>query len=230
MGLLSGNIISPVGDVYKGALQGYDLGNGRLRVPLAGVAILTSALQTNIPVQIFPPFNREMSETYPPIRLQAPIGAQVISASFRLPGLRAVGSQYEWGRHLPDGCTIIGTTTDVLKISGTGLNNAHPAVATASLISAANTYTTGGTAFVARPIGTGAADVAGGLLTTTAVPFTVSMVVDNAANAAAGTGIRLSLAGATALIAVELIYEVNSSVVRFEDVMLGGAGRNFYIR
>jgi hypothetical protein len=227
--MYSGNIIADVGDVYKGAGQGELLGNGRLRVPLVGVAVLTSTLQTLIPVQIFPPFNREMSEFYPPIRMQIPIGAQIVSTSFRLPSTRIPSYQYEWGRQLPDGCTIIGTTSDVLKVS-TGPNNATTAANTASIASAANAYLPGGNALVSRPVGTASADVAGGILTTLAAVANIAIAIDNAANNAPGTGIRLSLTGATALIAVEVVYEINDAPIRYENVMLGGATRSFYIR
>jgi hypothetical protein len=54
--------------------------------------------------------------------------------------------------------------------------------------------------------------------------------VDNAANSAAGTGIRLSLAGATAAIAVKLVWEINDEAVKFEEAMLGGTTKSFYIR
>jgi hypothetical protein len=227
--MYSGNIIADVGDVWKGAGQGQITGSGRLKVPLVGVAILTSNLQTLIPVQIFPPFNKEMSELYPPVRLQVPVGAQVLSTSFRLPSTRLPGFQYEWGRQLPDGCTIIGTTGDVLKVS-TGVNNSTTAANTASVASTLNAYTPGTAVITSRPVGTGAADVAGGILTTVPSVWNLAIAIDNAANNAAGTGIRLSLAGATALIAVEIVYEINDSPIRYENVMLGGAGRSFYIR
>lgn len=225
--MYSGNVIAP-GDSYQGAEQAVILGNGKKRVTALGLAVLTDTLQTLIPVKMYPPRNKELAPDYPLTNIVLPIGAQVVEASFRLPGGRVTGSPYEWGKQLPTGCTIIGTSTDVLKIS-IGANNDFVAAKTASLTSANSAYSIGGSAILTR--GRGVADDSSGILNTVAsTAKTITLSVDNAANSAAGTGIRLSQAGATALIAVRVTYEINDDAVKFEDVMLGGSTKSFYIR
>jgi hypothetical protein len=225
--MYSGNVIA-YGDSYGGASQAILLGNGKKRVTATGLAILTDTLRTSIPVKIYPARNKELAPDYPLADIILPIGAQVVAASFRLPGARIPGFPYEWGKQLPTGCTIVGTSTDVLKIA-IGANNNFTAANTASLASASNAYTIGGTGFITRNLAV--ADNASGILNTVASPAkTITLAVDNAANSAAGTGIRLSLAGATAAIAVKVVYEINDDPVLFEEVMLGGTTKSFYIR
>lgn len=222
----SGNVIAP-GDPYEGAQQSVILGNGKKRVTLTGIGILTDTLQTNIPVKIYPARNKELSADFPLSNIVIPVGAQIVNASFRLPSARITGSQYEWGKQLPTGCTIIGTSTDVLKVAFA--QNGFAAAATASLASASSAYTIGGTGFITRS--RGVADNASGILNTiSGSAVTASLWVDNAANGAAGTGIRLSLAGAKAAIAVKVVYEINDDPVAFEEVLLGGTTQSFYVR
>jgi hypothetical protein len=225
--MYSGNVIS-VGDAYAGAEQSVILGNGKRRVTALGLATLTDTLQTLIPVRVYPPRNKELAPDYPTGSIILPIGAQVVEASFRLPGARVTGSQYEWGKQLPTGCTIIGTSTDVLKIA-IGAANDFAASKTASLASANSAYTIGGSALITRSRGV-ADDSSGILNTVSSTAKTINLAVDNAANNAAGTGIRLSLSGATALIAVRVVYEINDTAVSHDDVMFGGATKSFYIR
>ena len=216
------------GDPYQGAEQGIILGNGKRRVTALGLATLTDTLQTLIPVKMYPPRNKELAPDYPLADIILPIGAQVIEASFRLPGARVQGFPYEFGKQLPTGCTIVGTSTNVLKVA-IGAVNSFAAAKTASLASASSAYPIGGSAILTRS--RGVADDASGILNTVAsTAKTINLTVDNAANDAAGTGIRLSQSGATALIAVRVVYEINDDAVRFEEVMLGGTTKSFYIR
>ena len=225
--MYSGNVIA-YGDSYEGAAQAVLLGNGKKRVTALGLATLTDTLQTLIPVKMYPPRNKELAPDYPVTNIVLPIGAQVVAASFRLPGARISGFPYEWGKQLPTGCTIIGTSTNVLKIA-IGANNDFAATKTASLASANSAYTIGGTGFITR--NRAVADDSSGILNTVAsTAKTINLAVDNAANDAAGAGIRLSLAGATAMIAVKVVYEINDDPVSFEEVMLGGTTKSFYIR
>lgn len=222
----SGNVIAP-GDPYEGSQQSVILGNGKRRVSLVGVGILTDTLQTQIPVKIYPARNKELSSDYPLIDIVIPVGAQIVAASFRLPSARIAGWQYEWGKQLPAGCTIIGTSTDVLKLAFA--RNGFSTANTASLASASSAYTIGGTGFITR--NRGVADNASGILNTVSgSPVTASLWIDNAANNAAGTGIRLSQAGATAAIAVKVAYEISEDAVTFEEALLGGTTKSFYVR
>lgn len=222
----SGNVIAP-GDPYEGAQQSVIIGNGKKRVTATGIGILTDTLQTNIPVKIYPARNKELSVDFPLSNIVVPVGAQIVNASFRLPSARITGSQYEWGRQLPAGCTIVGTSTDVLKLAAA--QNGFAAAKTASLASASSAYTIGGTGFITR--GRGVADDSSGILNTVSgSPITISLWVDNAANGAAGTGIRLSASGATAAIAVKVVWEINDDAVSFEESMLGGTTKAFYVR
>lgn len=223
--MYSGNVVSP-GDSYQATEQAVLLGNGKRRVTQVGLGILTDTLQTIIPVYVYPPRNKELTD-YPLSRIIIPVGAQIVNASFRLPGSRITGFQYEWGKQLPTGCTIVGTSTDVLKVGFA--QNGFSAANTASLASANSAYTIGGTGFITR--NRGVADNSSGILNTVSgSPVTANLYVDNAANNAAGTGIRLSQSGATAAIAVKLVWEINDSPVDFEEAMLGGTTRSFYVR
>lgn len=223
--MYSGNVIA-VGDTYQPAEQAIILGNGKKRVITTGIGILTDTLQTSIPVYSYAPRNKELTD-YPRTSIIIPVGAQIVTASFRLPGSRITGYQYEWGKQLPTGCTIIGTSTDVLKVEFA--QNGFAAAKTASLASASSAYTIGGTGFITRSMGV-ADDSSGILNTVSGSPVTVGLYVDNAANGAAGTGIRLSVSGATAAIAVKVVYEINDDAVKFEEAMLGGTTKSFYVR
>lgn len=222
----SGNVIAP-GDPYEGSQQSVLLGNGKRQVTATGIGILTDTLQTQIPVKIYPARNKELASDFPLLDIVIPVGAQIVNASFRLPSARITGWQYEWGKQLPAGCTIVGTSTDVLKIAFA--QNGFAANATASLASASSAYTIGGTGFITR--NRGVADNASGILNTiSGSPVTARLYVDNAANNAAGTGIRLSQTGATAAIAVKVVYEINEDAVTFEEALLGGTTKAFYVR
>jgi hypothetical protein len=77
----------------------------------------------------------------------------------------------------------------------------------------------------------GVADDNAGILNTVAgSALVISLAVDNAANNAAGTGIRLSKAGITAAIAVNVNFLVNADPVSFDDAMVGSLAKDFYVR
>ena len=222
--VFTGNVISS-GDHYNYEGQFARNIDGRAIFRAVGAGILTDTLQTSIPVLIYPPRPKEISATFPNRNIVIPSGAQILSASLRLPSARTQGDQIRWGAQLPIGTTIIGTSTDVLKVNF-GTQNQFAAAATASIASASNAYTLGASARLTRV--PNAADNASGILNTLGSQQTVRLMVDNAANIAAGTGIRLSTTGARAVIAVDIIWAVTDDAVRFNE--LANLTENFYIR
>jgi hypothetical protein len=204
------------GDSYQYPIQFIKDPHGRKIFRAVGIGILTETLQTAIPIYIYPARNALLSPQYPNIGIVIPSGAQVVSASFRLPSLRIVGSQKQWGAQVDTGTTIIGTSTDVLKLSF-GSNNTFSAANTASLASASSLYTLGGSNRITR--GIGAADNASGILNTLGSQSTLNLVVDNAANGAAGTGIALSTStGQKAVIVADIIWTTKDDPVSFAEV------------
>lgn len=219
-----GNVISS-GDAYNQDGQFVRSLDGRRIFHTTGTGLLTDTLQTAIPVLIYPPHNKEIASTFPNKNIVLPIGAQILSASLRLPSARIPGHQIQWGAQLPTGCTIIGTSTNVLKVSF-GSNNTFAANATASIASANNVYALGASNRISRAAAT--ADNANGILNTLAAVSTINLVVDNAANDAAGTGIRLSVTGQKAIIAVDVIWALPANAVQFNEIP--NLSENFYIR
>lgn len=219
-----GNVISS-GDAYNQDGQFVRSLDGRRIFHTTGTGLLTDTLQTAIPVLIYPPRNKEIASTFPNKNIVLPIGAQILSASLRLPSARIPGHQIQWGAQLPTGCTIIGTSTNVLKVSF-GSNNTFAANATASIASANNIYALGASNRISR--GAASADNANGILNTLAAVSTINLVVDNAANDAAGTGIRLSVTGQKAIIAVDVIWALPANAVQFNEIP--NLSENFYIR
>lgn len=221
----TGNVISN-GDSYNYEGQYVKTLDGRKIYRAVGAGILTDTLQTSIPVVVYPPRNKELAATFPNRNIVVPIGAQVLSVSLRLPSTRIKGDQIQWGAQIPIGCTIIGTSTDVLKVNW-GTANGFAAAKTASIAAASSVYAIGASARLGRTPNT--ADDASGILNTVAsTAKTVRLMVDNAANDAAGTGIRLSVAGETAAIAVDIIWAVTDDAVQYNE--LPNLTENFYIR
>ena len=220
----TGNVIGG-GDFYNWEGQFVKTLDGRKIYRAVGAGILTDTLQTSIPVVVYPPRNKELAATFPNRNIIIPSGAQILSASLRLPSARIKGDQIQWGAQLPIGTTIIGTSTDVLKVNF-GTQNEFAAAATASIVSANNAYTLGSSARLTRT--PNAADNASGIINTLGAQKTVRLMVDNTANGAAGTGIRLSTTGETAAIAVDIIWAVADDAVTYNE--LPNLTENFYIR
>lgn len=222
--MYTGNVISS-GDSYDYSFQYVKSLDGRKIYRAVGAGLLTSTLQTSIPVVIYPPRNVTLAATFPNKNIVIPSGAQILSASLRLPTAKIEGYQIQWGAQVPTGTTIIGTSTDVLKVSF-GSNNTFAAAATASIASASNAYALGASNRLTRV--PNAADNANGILNTLGSAQTVNLVVDNAANNAAGTGIRLSTTGAKAIIAVDVIWATTDDAVNYNE--FPNLTENFYIR
>lgn len=222
--VFSGNVVSS-GDHYNYEGQFVRDDTGRAIYRAVGAATITDTLQTSIPVIVYPPRNKELASTFPNRNIVIPSGAQILSTSLRLPSTRIRGDQMRWGAQIPIGTTIIGTTGDVLKVNF-GTQNQFAAAATASIAAANNAYAIGASARLTRV--PNAADNASGILNTLGAQQTVRVMVDNAANNAAGTGIRLSTAGQEAVIAVDIIWAVTDDAVRHNE--LPNLTENFYIR
>lgn len=224
----TGNLFSPnPGDAYNVDNQFIYGHNGRNIYRAVGIGILTEALQTSIPVLVYAPRNKELASQYPNKNIVLPIGAQVLSTSLRLPSAKRQGDQKQWGAQLDPNTTIIGTSTDVLKVSF-GANNTFAANKTASIAAAGGVYALGASNRIARG-STNAADDATGILNTLTSVSTVNLVVDNAANSAAGTGIRLSTAtGQRSAIAVDIMWSFLAAAVDYTE--FPNLTQNFIIR
>lgn len=189
-------------DVTGSVLRGHsddrvNLHNGYQLVERVGYAKITPTLQTNIP--IFLPSSGQITEyltVNPDKRLVLPVGAIVNSIAFRLPALETNLVTPQYG-NLQPGATLIGTTGEFVKVAADNtFTTTAPAIA-----SAANAYTANSTAFANRSIAV-PADAAASSLITVAATTNMSLVVSNAGNTAAGTGIRTSAGNAFAIVRV----------------------------
>lgn len=176
---------------------------------------LTDTLQNTIPLVV--PSWRKDQVSFPDRALVLPVGAVVNYVGFRLP---EYGNLYEgvspYGL-LPQGCTIVGTTGENLKVSpttGTTHTTTAPAIASAN-----NSFTPDSFASVFRK--SGVADAASpSWLTTLGGATTPQITVSNAGNTAAGNGIRLSQSGAIAFIIVWFALEFDMAPPRLREVEL----------
>lgn len=181
-----------------------------------GVAKLTDQLQTSIPLYI--PSWRKDQQTFPDRILTLSAGTIVNYIGFRLP---EYGNLYEgvtapYGL-LPTGCTIVGTTGENLKVSPT-TGTTHT-VTTPVITAASNAYTPDSFAYVWRT--PGMADQASpSLITTIGSATTLQLTVSNAGNTAAGNGIKLSTAGATAFVFVTIWVASPQVPLRLREVEL----------
>lgn len=213
--MYTGNVFQAGGDFYQPDDQYIKDGFGRKLYRQIGLAILTDTYQTSLPVIIRAPRNKELASSYPDTNIVLPIGAQVVSASLRLPSAETQPYTRLWGAQLPTGVTIQGVSTDVLKIAFAV--NGFAAAKTASIAAASSVYALGAASRISR--GWATADDSSGILNTVASSAkTVRLYVDNAANDAAGTGIRLSQAGAYAGIVVDIMWTVADDACRFDDI------------
>lgn len=180
-----------------------------------GIAKLTGTLQSSIPLYI--PSWRKDQQTFPDRLFTLQANTVIHYVGFRLP---EYGNQYEgvspWGL-LPQGCTIIGTTGENLKVSpttGTTHTVTAPAIACAN-----NAYTPDAAAFAARASGSGDA-ASPSLLTTLGSATTFQLTVSNAGNTAAGNGIRLSQSDAIAYVPVTICVSSPMAPLRIREVEL----------
>lgn len=175
-------------------------------------APITDTLQTVIPLKVPPVKPPTMSSVYPEVPLVIPVGAQIQRVDFRLPRSVNPGEEYVYGIDLPKNCTIVGTTGENLKVSPAS-GTTHTVIAPL-LTSVSNTYTPGAGVVLQRA--SGQVDAASPSLITTVSgsPLTLQMSVSNAGNTAAGNGIRLSSAKATAFIYASIVYRIDGDAVK----------------
>lgn len=214
----AGNVIH-FGDAYQDELQGVDLYDGRRFYRVTGAGVLTSTPQTIIPIQVQPAWSKEARDLFPVGKIVLPAGAEILSASIRLPFAKPTDGMLGWGRHLPTGCTINGTATDVLKVSfeGGSTITTFAAAKTANLVcQTGGRWNLGAGNRISRRQAT--ADDSSGILNTLSSAQTVNVVVANTGNTAAGAGISLSVAGVTALVAVDVYYTLVDDAVLYRDI------------
>lgn len=222
--MLPGNLIS-YGSDYFASEQTVATMDGRRVAVVRGVGIITATPQTSIPVNIYPDFNREMRGAFPVIPLTIPSGAQVLSASLRLPRTTPAGSAFVWGQDLPRGTGMLGTATDVVKL---GYSSQTPGFAflnanTASLVCAAgNRYVPNAGNRISRTFTT--ADSSTDIRNTLGSALSLMIFVTNNSSTAAGTGISLTGAtstapvDSTALIAAEIVYAITDEPVLHDAI------------
>lgn len=210
LGLELGNSIG-YGDWYQND-QGLILPNGRIAVTKIAIATLTDTLQITIPLNVFAPGKpNTLQGKYPPVPLSIPVGGQIDRVDFRLPKYQLPQEEYTYGLHLPKGCTIIGTTTDKLKVSPTS-STTH--TVTAPVISSASSaYAPGASAVLSRAAGVADANSPSLLTTVSGSPLVLGIACSATGNDGAGTGIRLSQAGAIAYIYARVIYTIAGDAI-----------------
>ena len=183
--------------------KGWD--NGQL----AGYAKLTSTLQSSIPIYV--PSHQKPESVYPDKLMTVPQGAIIYRMAFRLPrAYDATNNQEVYGR-LQQNATLIGTSGENLKIAPT--TGGH--TTTAPVITCASSAYTPGTAVSADRF-PGQADVTLSNLVTAGADLPLSILVSNAGNTAAGTGIRTS--AGDAFIIAEVCYYIPSEVIHYQQL------------
>jgi hypothetical protein len=172
--------------------------NGYQLVERIAYAKILPTLQNNIPL-----FLRSSGQTIdeinsnPDKRLVLPIGAVVNSIAVRLPKLETNTNTPQYG-NLPPGSTLVGTTGEIVKVAADGVfTTTQPAIACV-----ANAYTQNAAAVANRNIAAPTDVPASSLITVTASAINLSLVVSNAGNTAAGSGIRTSSGAAFAIVRV----------------------------
>lgn len=183
--------------------------NGYLLREVIGYAKITNALQTNIPIFI-PSGAQTATEQIarPDRRLILPTGAIVTRIGLRLP--KATNSDITQYGELAKKATLIGTTGEFVKVGADGVfTAAAPAIAAAT-----SSYPLNGTASAQRIAGQ--ADVALSGLVTIGAATPMSLLVSNAANAAAGAGIRTSAGVGLAI--VQICYLELQPVTCYEEM------------
>jgi hypothetical protein len=174
--------------------------------------LLTDTLQITIPIYLLS--DRRNKTLFPDKLLTIPANSQVCYVGFRLPQARTANEGFVNG-YLPDGCTIVGTTGENLKVSPTS-GTTHTVTAPV-LAAASSAYAIGAESKIARALGE--ADAASpSLLRTFSSATTFQISVSDSGNTVAGTGIRLSLTGATAYINVVLVVAAAMSMPPLEQI------------
>jgi hypothetical protein len=177
-----------------------NLHDGMMLNERVGYAKITNLLQTNIP--IFLPGSTESAEArsiHPDKRLVLPVGAIVTSIALRLPRLETNVSTPQYG-NLDIGATLIGITGEFVKVAADGVFT----TTAPSIVSVANLYTPNLAAAVNRNPAA-PADVATSSLITVTAATSMSLVVSNAGNTAAGAGIRTSSGDAYAIVRINYL-------------------------
>jgi hypothetical protein len=229
-----GDITAVGGDSYQYPIQGVKGDDGRTYTSVIALGLLTDTLQTTIPLKIYSNHapalwqtpsaiasDANIKSSYPPILLSIPVGAQIQRLSFRTPNLYPTPGQpltsgsesVRWGAYMPQGCTLVGTTGELLKITandGTIYTNTSPVLAAASSAYAPNTA-------IAYQRVSGGADQSSPDLMRTVSGSAVQLILatSNSGSSAVGTGIKLSLAGAKAVIVAEVVYATVGNGVDF---------------
>lgn len=199
------------GDFYN--QQGLIGADGRVYIQQIAIATLTDTLQTSIPLEVVAANKpNTLQGKYPPKLLQIPVGGQINRVDFRLPLNALPGDERQYGIYLPKDCTIIGTSTDNLKVSPTATTT-HTVTAPV-IASANNAYTPGAGAVLSRAAGVADAASPSLLTTVSGSPLTLQLTCSNTGNTAAGTGIRLSKAGAIAWVVARVIYSVAGDAIK----------------
>lgn len=202
------------GDVTGSVINGWtsdavNCHNGYLLREVVGYAKITNALQTNIPIFI-PSGAQTATEqvSRPDRRLILPAGAIVTRIGLRLP--KVTNTDITQYGELAKKATLIGTTGEFVKVGADGVFTATAP----SIASVANAYPLNGTASAQRIAGQ--ADVALSGLVTIGAATPMSVLVSNAANAAAGTGIRASAGVGLAI--VQICYLEIKPVTCYEEM------------
>jgi hypothetical protein len=229
-----GDVTATGGDPYQYPIQGVRGDDGRTWTTVTALALLTDTLQTVIPLKIYSNHSPALGQTpsaiasdpnikssYPSQLLQIPVGAQVQRLSFRTPKtyptpgqqLTSGGMSVRWGEYMPQGCTLIGTTGEHLKITatdGTQYTNTTPV-----LVAASSAYAPGTAVTYQRNSGGTDQSSPDLMRTISGSALTLVIATSNAGDTAAGTGIRLSTTGARAVIVAEIVYAMAGGGVDF---------------
>ena len=201
------------GDYYQATEQGVIGPDGRIYVQQIAIATLTDTLQTSIPLNVVAANKpNTLQGKYPPKPLVVPIGGQIHRVDFRLPLQGIAGDALQYGIYLPKNCTIIGTSTDNLKVSPT-VTTTHTVTAPV-IASANNSYTPGAGVVLSRAAGVADAAAPSLLRTISGADVTLQLTVSNAANDGAGTGIRLSQEGAIAWVFARVIHSIAGDAIQ----------------
>jgi hypothetical protein len=218
------------GDVFKKKSLGNVIGildawvgdgivdfDGSERKLTYGLARLTDTLQTAIPLII--PSWRGNQTVWPDRPLVLPAGVTINYVGLRLP---EYGNQFEgaspWGL-LPNNCQIVGTTGENLKVSPATGATTHTTTSPSVVCGPNNQYTPDAFSTSFRTSGQ-ANQPAPSWLTTLPAATTPQITISNAANTAAGNGVRLSQTGAIAFIIVWFALEFDLAPPRMREVEL----------
>lgn len=197
---------------YKTWTQGIIAPDGNRYIWQYAKAKLTNVLQSSIPLMVpqVKPYN--FLGSTPDVPLAIPVGAQITRVTVRLPRVVNKGDTVAYGIELPPGATMIGTTGENLKVSPT--TGTTQTVVSPVITSANNLYDSNAGAVLQRTWGQTDQPSPSLLTTVTGSPLTLQITVSNAANTAAGNGIRLSQEKLDAFIYASVVYRVDGDAIR----------------